>query len=654
HKQSSVAPLERQPCTLRLVLRRDCSLTPEQVHALHAAGLGVIDVERDHGGYCSIGRDNLLGVFPDPKVHNLLSRFMCTLSTQVTRSGYSVLLLANYSSRRIFVNNKIMPKNSSIFHPLHEGDTVVLFESDQENILAYCVAEARDGADIGILFASPLVELDAAGTPTPLSELDYRTEYDSLREAIDSVATSYSRTTVTTESQGTNAILTMPTRVNLHIRLATKESFRLWSASLTVLHFTGHGNDQWMYVEDPMSGAAVPVSPVEIAALLPEKLSLRLVFLSSCASANIAWAFLSRGVRHVVATKAESELEDKAAIVFTRRFYTSLATGRSVQEAFDAAQAAVANLHSTSNPDAVAQKFLLLPLDGDHSAVLFPPVETRALAHDDDDTPDGFPTQSQLQAEEDARTLSPSSPPTSLAYESSVPSLSSGFGFRNVDMYRISLLLQRHRIVTLTGAEGIGKTQLAIALAHYTDLRQAERHRVRVASVDGLIARGDRGDISEDHCVRLIMRLQEQLRTMEDASLWPALVVLDGVDVFGSHAGWVARLELYLSYLLVQHATVRIVLTAREPLPWPPLAVAKATYTVPPLALLESGQVLAKLLDRPLRPRQYADLGLREPEVVPAASDLPALLAQSPVLQRTQGIPLRITTLFHDLEHNSP
>ncbi|OQR99430.1 hypothetical protein THRCLA_06522 [Thraustotheca clavata] len=596
--------LVRKPCTLRLELRPDCALSRSQMHALHSAGLGVIDVERDHCGFCMIGRHHLSSVF-DQDTLRMLSRLMCCLYTEDTSTGYTQLKISDHSKRGIILNEIKLPKNSSLLHTLNAGDEVILLEYAERNVLAYRV---------GILFASPLVELDALANPTPLSELDYRLEYYTLRKAIDSVASSFSRTTASDAEN--EAIMSIPKPVQLHIRLATRESFRQWSSSLTVLHFTGHGNDQWFYVEDPNTGVAIPVSPQDVAAILPEKLSLRLVFLSSCASANIAKAFLSRGVAHVIATKAESELEDKAAIVFTRRFYTRLTSGRSVEESFNAAQSAVANLHSTANPAAVAEKFLLLPENGDHSTVIFPRIHTRTSFPEQDSQTTSFnysasQTQDDPQIQVDADMESPiedfvavnqsqwslhtenesptnfvaSSPPTSLMYETAVPRLTSGFGFRNIDMYRVKVLLHQHRIVTLTGIEGIGKTELAIAVAHYTDLRQKERHRVRVTFVQKHL---ESSEMTDDHCVRVIQSIQTALKTLVAVDEWPVLVVIDGCDIFRTNSFWLQRFEMCLSYLCYDNPTIKILLTAREPLPWSSPVVSKIDYPVGPLKVLST------------------------------------------------------------------
>ncbi|RHY29887.1 hypothetical protein DYB32_004773 [Aphanomyces invadans] len=121
----------------------------------------------------------------------------------------------------------------------------------------------------------------------------------------------------------------VPRPIHLLVHFATKQSFQAWSRGLQVLHFSGHGNDHCVYFEDN-SGVAVPITPHEVAELLPTPLTLKLVFVASCASENIA---------------------------------------------FDVAKNFVASLPNTRNPDQVAHKFQLLPegrRDLHGSAVLFP------------------------------------------------------------------------------------------------------------------------------------------------------------------------------------------------------------------------------------------------------------------------------------------
>ena len=71
--------------------------------------------------------------------------------------------------------------------------------------------------------------------------------------------------------------------------------------------------------------------------------SLRLVFVAACHSEAAAKAFLAAGVPCVVAVQLEEQLHDGAAITFTQQFYTAIASGNTVRQAFNIGREAVTN-----------------------------------------------------------------------------------------------------------------------------------------------------------------------------------------------------------------------------------------------------------------------------------------------------------------------
>jgi hypothetical protein len=112
-----------------------------------------------------------------------------------------------------------------------------------------------------------------------------------------------------------------------------------------VLHFTGHGdvNDRLgeavIYLEGG-DGSAQPVTADDLRLILDEDDSLRLVVLNSCGGTTTAfdasWAdFASKliqgGLPAVVAM--QSRISDRAAVLFAKEFYRSLARGEPVDTA---------------------------------------------------------------------------------------------------------------------------------------------------------------------------------------------------------------------------------------------------------------------------------------------------------------------------------
>jgi hypothetical protein len=102
-----------------------------------------------------------------------------------------------------------------------------------------------------------------------------------------------------------------------------------------ILHFSGHGNAAELAFEDE-SGQTVGLDNQRLGRLLEVAgAHVRLVVFNSCdsaAQANIA-------VQHVeVAVGMNTAIDDEDAKVFAGQFYSSIAAGRSVAEAFDQAK----------------------------------------------------------------------------------------------------------------------------------------------------------------------------------------------------------------------------------------------------------------------------------------------------------------------------
>jgi hypothetical protein len=99
-----------------------------------------------------------------------------------------------------------------------------------------------------------------------------------------------------------------------------------------IVHFTGHGNEDGLLVEDEL-GMAVHISEEALSGLF--KLfskQVECVILSSCYSAPQA-AAICKHIDYVIGM--EKDIEDKAAIEFSAGFYDALGAGKSVEEAFE-------------------------------------------------------------------------------------------------------------------------------------------------------------------------------------------------------------------------------------------------------------------------------------------------------------------------------
>ncbi len=129
---------------------------------------------------------------------------------------------------------------------------------------------------------------------------------------------------------------------------------RLLGEDIHILHFVGHG----VYDEAAGAGALVltdtegnaqEVSGEELATLLHNHRSLRLVYLNACEGAlsshlnvfsGVAQTLVQQGVPAAVAMQAE--ISDEAAIDLSRLFYSALAAGYPVDAALTQARVAIA------------------------------------------------------------------------------------------------------------------------------------------------------------------------------------------------------------------------------------------------------------------------------------------------------------------------
>jgi predicted ATPase/transcriptional regulator with XRE-family HTH domain len=173
--------------------------------------------------------------------------------------------------------------------------------------------------------------------------------------------------------------------------------------------------------------------------------------------------------------------------------------------------------------------------------------------------------------------------PRTEASRMALPTPPTSFVGREQDLTEVRGLLSGGRLLTLTGAGGVGKTRLALALA--TDVRSDYRDGVWFV---------DLGPLADD---RLVIKsaasslgirerpgrpLQEIVcDTLADRSL---LLILDNCEhVLSACAAFVAP-------LLSQCASVRVLATSREPL----RIAGETRWRVPSLAVEQSAQLFAE------------------------------------------------------------
>lgn len=355
--------------------------------------------------------------------------------------------------------------------------------------------------DICYLASWPLVQAAGGGAEAarPIERLDFETERENLRETI--------RTT--------------RRRVRLRMDYATSNTLRtVVTLGCRAIHYTGHGMRGQLAFEDGR-GRLHAVSSAQLRDLFAASGAahgVRFVFVSACFSEAAGEAFVGAGVPHVIAVRQDAKVADRSSQIFMKHLYLALLRRHTVAEAFSIAQSAVSAAPHVSHANE-DQKFLLLPRDGDHSARIF------------DDVPDGV--------------LVDCSPRPARV---SLRSLTEPFIGRNANVQDVVESLRprggqrgRRRVVTITGEEGIGKTEVAKAAARYMGNR---RHFDNVVFLSlfqvgdaGGVAGGGEGDLQP------LQPLTAAQRSVSAASLASAR---HGGPRFGSVAALAAH-ELSLA-----------------------------------------------------------------------------------------------------------
>ena len=324
--------------------------------------------------------------------------------------------------------------------------------------------EEEEPPTLVTLFSVPLAYRDGSGKLTAMETLDYETERDLLWQCFCEASRD----------------------ICLRFGFATTDRLRTEvTKKVRALHYSGHGAETFLSFEDGRGGLQV-LETDNLRRLceagkkaLNGTSSLEFVFVSACHSKFVGEAFAAAGVPHVVCVNVSSSLLDKAAHVFTRAFYLSLAMGDTVQNAFDIANRAVeaaplaysprkkAIMDSSGLAHEAPAKFLLLPEDKPHDVAVFPNCRK---------VPQWPPSSQHSQGKRASVNYSPKiaySPANSHsmvvpAHLSILPSRPEDFMGRNVDMYKVLASVLQRRFVTITGATtGIGKSTLAVAVANY-------------------------------------------------------------------------------------------------------------------------------------------------------------------------------------------
>lgn len=215
-----------------------------------------------------------------------------------------------------------------------------------------------------------------------------------------------------------------------------------------IIHFTGHGykGDGRLVVEDGQ-GRGYPVEQFAFRNLFIGN-KPKIVFLSACYSEGTAKEFIDMQIPSVICLS--ERISDIAATLFCQHFYHAVIRGKLVSDAFESAKRVVAahkkvgdHYSPKDNPDLkYSQRFLHFTSPQYRSKPVF------RLGKGD---------------YKEIRSWAPTN----------VPKKVDSFIGREVDIIRIIEDLHSHRIINLVSEPGMGKSELAKAVAWW----HLERHR---------------------------------------------------------------------------------------------------------------------------------------------------------------------------------
>jgi len=263
---------------------------------------------------------------------------------------------------------------------------------------------------LGLLFAAPLVYKNEKQIISSLNTLDFIYVRDHILRTISD------------------------TREAIEVCVApatTKNLSKLVLDDYNAIHYHSYGHPEFLLIEEEDGlGLMNSLKANELEVLLK---GVQLVIVSSCNAHKAAQIFVEAGIPHVVAIQLKETAKDRDSYTFIQVFYDALIMSNNVESSFKRGVASVINLSSTAK----SKKFLLLPKDGSHDSAIFAKA----------------PSGTYKDKTQKCISKSLKIP---LPY----------FLGRNIDIYNVITMLDSKKFVSIWGAPGIGKTELANAVAH--------------------------------------------------------------------------------------------------------------------------------------------------------------------------------------------
>ena len=288
----------------------------------------------------------------------------------------------------------------------------------------------------------------------------------------------------------------------------------------------------------------------------------------------------------------EAQLLDAAAMAFTRAFYLALAVGHTVSHSFEIGKQAVITSPYVPNSLVEGEKFLLLPEQSDHAVPLFeaPVVNQWPIL--------GSSLRGLV---------------CDLINNSYLPRTPEDFEGREVDMYCTIRILINHRLVTIVGENGCGKSSLAIAVSSYL----CERRKFD----DGVIFVRLRGVVSHESFLQALSNamksgpqlishrfielnkapVSSSIRDQEEVLLsflspLKSLIVLANVSGLLAASNAVSTdFKMFLRRLFDRCASLKVLTTGNEVIGMTGFGIVEHVVSLGPLSLYSSLRLFARL-----------------------------------------------------------
>ncbi|HHT9119060.1 MAG TPA: CHAT domain-containing protein [Candidatus Hypogeohydataceae bacterium YC41] len=269
------------------------------------------------------------------------------------------------------------------------------------------------------------------------------------------------------EEKGRLRVALQAAKAPIHCRFlphATNDEIQMALADkYDVVHFTGHGSaDGHFLLEDP-EGKTHFIDATEMTKILLYS-GAKLVFISACHSELAAQGLIQNNYSNIVYIDAEFLIADRAALLFAQLFYRSLALGERPSIAFNRALQVVATDNKV----------------GDNYPLYDRRTGTQIIwsklfkCHIKDDSSLITPAKGGEYKEVEE-----------VQIDSNLPEIPYFTG-REAYIYNTNVALNTHRLVTLTGPPGIGKSHLGLKVGHWHRERRHFPHGIYLVKLEDL------------------------------------------------------------------------------------------------------------------------------------------------------------------------